>query len=118
MTHICRGIGAQETHMQEAIRLVQSGGQKIKAVGRFSDKVRNLEDMICMSVSDGELPAAEKKLILSFAKAIHVTQEQVNQILSESKDRLDLQRGEMRCDACKEEIPPGSKFCPFCGCQC
>ncbi|MBW1907994.1 MAG: zinc-ribbon domain-containing protein [Deltaproteobacteria bacterium] len=27
-------------------------------------------------------------------------------------------RGEMNCASCGKEIPPGSKFCPYCGSKC
>lgn len=115
---IRQGIGARESDLAKAIEVVDSGNHKPTPVGRFSDKVRNLEGMIYISVSDGRLPAAQKKVILSFAKEINVSQAQINEILSESKRRIKLQRGEMNCASCGKEIPPGSKFCPYCGSKC
>ncbi len=118
MENICRGIGARRDELDSAIKIVEAGNYKPTPVGRFSDKVRNLEDMIYISVSDEQLPASQKKVILSFAKEIKVSQAQVNEILSESKRRIKLQRGGMNCSSCGKEMPPGSKFCPYCGSKC
>lgn len=118
MENICRSIGASESELDSAVKIVEAGDHKPKPVGRFSDKVRNLEDMIYLSVSDEQLPASQKRIILSFAKKIKLEQAQINEILSESKQRIRLQKGEITCSACGKEIPPGSKFCPFCGSRC
>jgi uncharacterized tellurite resistance protein B-like protein len=118
MENICRGIGARQGELNSAIEIVEAGNHKPTPVGRFSDKVRNLEDMIYISISDEQLPASQKKVILSFAKEIKVSKAQINEILSESKRRIKLQRGEMNCSSCGKEIPPGSKFCPYCGSKC
>ncbi len=118
MESICRGMGARQEDLDSAIKTVEAGNHKPIPVGRFSDKVRNLEDMIFMSVADDQLPASQKKVILSFAKEIKVSQAQINEILSESKRRIKLQRGEMSCSSCGKEIPSDSKFCPYCGSKC
>ena len=115
MENICLTIGAKQDELDSAIKIVEDGNYRPIPVGRFSDKVRNLEDMVYLSVSDGRLPASQKKVILSFAKNIEVSQAQINEILTESKSRIKLQRGEMNCSSCKKAIPPGSKFCPYCG---
>ncbi len=118
MEYMCQGIGARHGDLDKAIKAVEAGNHKPTPVGRFSDKVRNLEDMIYISVSDGQLPASQKKIILSFGKEINVNQEQINGILDESKRRIKLQRGEMMCVSCGKKIPPTSKYCPFCGGRC
>jgi uncharacterized tellurite resistance protein B-like protein len=118
MEDICRRIGARQDELNSAIEVVETSNHKPTPVGRFSDKVRNLEDMIYISVSDEKLPASQKKVILSFAKEIKVSQAQINEILYESKKRIKLQRGEVSCSSCGKEIPPTSKFCPYCGSKC
>lgn len=118
LEEMCEGIGARRDDLEKAVKAVGQGHYKPTPVGRFSERVRNLEDMIYISVSDGQLPPIQKKIILSFAKKIKINQEQINEILSESKRRIKLQRGEMNCSSCGKEIPPGSKFCPYCGFKC
>ena len=73
------------------MKAVETGDYHATPVGRFSDKVRNLEDMILIALSDGRLPDSEKEQIRAFAKAINVNQDQINEMVSESKDRLRLQ---------------------------
>jgi len=118
LEEMCEGIGARRDDLESAVKAVGEGHYEPVPVGRFSDRVRNLEDMIYISVSDGKLPQLQKKLILSFAKKIGINQEQINEILTESKRRVRLGRAHMKCASCGKEIPPESKFCPFCGCQC
>lgn len=112
---ICEEIGASENDLDKAVRAVREGDHQIKPVGRFSDRVRNLEDMIFISISDGEISKSEKPEILSFAKAIKLTQEQLKEILSEARLRVKLATVSLKCPSCGNENPPGSKFCSRCG---
>ena len=108
-------IGAGEKELHEALNAVAQGGHKIRPVGRFSDKVRNLEDMIFVSLSDGNLDKKQKPEILSFAKSIKISQTQLTELLSWAKLRVKPQSGSPKCSSCGKEVPPESKFCPFCG---
>lgn len=108
-------IGATKSDLHKALTAVAQGRHKITPVGRFSDRVRNLEDMIFVSLSDRELSESEKPEVLSFAKSIKITQDQLTGILSESKLRIKLERALIRCASCGKEIPSESRFCPQCG---
>jgi Zn finger protein HypA/HybF involved in hydrogenase expression len=108
-------IGAEKNELGEAIQSVSEGNYQMAPVGRLSDKIRNLEDMIHVSLSDGELSESERSEILSFAKMIDVSQGQINQILGEAKGRIKSEEGRMACHSCQREIPVESKFCPYCG---
>ena len=108
-------IGAEKNELGEAIQSVSEGTHRMTPVGRLSDKIRNLEDMIHVSLSDGELSDSERSEILSFAKRIDVSQGQINQILGEAKGRMTSDEGRMACASCQKEIPVESKFCPYCG---
>ena len=112
---ICHDIGATEADLHKALNTVSQGNHKITPVGRFSDRVRNLEDMIWVSLSDGEFNKAEKPEVVAFAKSIKITQDQLTEILSESKRRLKTQGSSIKCPSCNKDIPPNSKFCPLCG---
>lgn len=108
-------IGASKDDLSKALNAVAQGNHQVTPVGRFSDKVRNLEDMIYLSISDGELSKSEKPEIISFAKATKISQNQLNEIFSESKLRTKLKKTPMICSSCGKNIPPESKFCPLCG---
>ena len=108
-------IDASKNDLNAALQAVAQGDYQIIPVGRFSEKVRNLEDMVFVSLVDGDLSKAEKPEILSFAKAIKINQNQLTQILSETKNRFKTNTSETRCPCCGKGIPPESKFCPLCG---
>ena len=108
-------IGATEDDLRKALASVAHGDHQITPVGRFSDRVRNLEDMIFVSLSDGALSKPEKPEIISFAKSIMITQDLLTKILSETKARVNSHKAFMICTSCNNEIQTGSKFCPLCG---
>ena len=108
-------IDASKNDLNAALQAVARGDYQIRPVGRLSEKVRNLEDMVFVSLADGDLSKAEKPEILSFAKAIKINQNQLTQILSETKNRLKTNTSETKCSSCGKGIPPESKFCPLCG---
>ena len=112
---IRQDIVATEPDFHKALNAVSQGHHKIKPVGRFSDRVRNLEDMIWVSLSDGEFHKAEKPEVLSFAKSIKITQDQLTEILTEAKRLVKSQGFSNKCPSCENEVPPNSKFCPICG---
>ena len=108
-------IDASKNDLNAALQAVARGDYQIRPAGRLSEKIRNLEDMVFVSLADGDLSKAEKPEILSFAKAIKINQNQLTQILSEAKNRLKTNTSETRCPTCGKGIPPESKFCPLCG---
>ena len=112
---IRKEIGVSKDDLSKALNAVAQGNHQITPVGRFSDKVRNLEDMIFLSISDGELSKSEKPEIVSFTKAIKISQNQLNEIFSESKLRTKLKKTPIICSSCSKNIPPESIFCPLCG---
>lgn len=112
---ICQEIGATEALLQKALNVVSAGSYKLFPVGRFSDKVRNLEDMILVSLKDGTFVESEKSEVLSFAHSIRIDRSKFDEIISESKIRVLLQKHPGTCDACGKKNPPDSKFCPYCG---
>ncbi len=107
--------GASEDDVQAAIRLVQAGDYNITPVGRYSDTIRNLEDMLLVSLIDGDLADEEKKAMLAFAKTIKLSQEQINTIVAETKKFVREMTVATRCNACGVTLPAGSKFCTECG---
>ncbi len=115
MESIRKEIGATESDLRNALTRVAQGNHRLFPVGRFSDKIRNLEDMIFVSLKDDEFDESEKSEVLFFAKSIQVSQDQLRGILSESRARVLLQKTSFRCDSCEKEIPIDSKFCPQCG---
>jgi hypothetical protein len=112
---ICQEIGATEAVLQKSLTVISGGGYTLFPVGRFSDKVRNLEDMILVSLKDGELVESEKSAVLSFARAIKIDPDKFDEMVSESRVRVLLQKTPATCDICDKKTPADSAFCPYCG---
>jgi uncharacterized tellurite resistance protein B-like protein len=118
MESICQRIEADQKDLEEAIRCVAENRFRLTPVGRFSDKVRNLEDMVFVAMKDGNLAKEEKALVLSFAKNLQITQEQFRTIVSETKLKIDLQRSSRVCGKCGQQMQAGARFCTECGTPC
>lgn len=108
-------IGAKKTAIRKADTLAQSDGFFPTAVGSFSTRIANLEDMIGISLADGVLDQSEKPAILSFAKKVGITNEQLQLILSEVRASLKAAGDTRACPSCSAKVPGGAKFCPECG---
>lgn len=108
-------IGASREELAEALRDVGQGEHETVPVGRFSDRVRNLEDLVLVSLCDGLFSGTEKPEVLSFARQVGVSQVQLNEILAEARKRLQPGTVGASCPACGRPLPPNSKFCPKCG---
>lgn len=108
-------IKARKKDLKDAEKLASKSDYQPTPVGRYSDKVRNIEDMLLVAMSDGELGDSEKSRLTRFAKQTGVTQEQIRMVVSEAKARLQAATATIACPACDREIPAASKFCPECG---
>ena len=112
---ICNEISAKKTDVEKARKVTKKADHQVTPVGRYSERIRNLEDMIFVALSDNDLSDPEKRVILSFARAIGVEQEQINTILSESITRFRIYNTTIICSGCSYEIPSDWKFCAECG---
>ena len=115
MGKILERLTVDEDTMEEAIKEVARGDYVIMPVGRFSDKIRNLEDMLFVALVDGELSPSEKKEMLGFVKKIGLTNAQVKTILNETKIKINLQMADRKCSQCGTTLTADAKFCTACG---
>ena len=89
LQQIVRDIGGGYFERRNAQELVGQPTFEIRPVGRLSERLRNLEDMVFAGYSNGMVDATEKKIIVEFATAIAVNQQQFSMIKSEAKRRRD-----------------------------
>ncbi len=108
-------LQVDENTMEEALKEVAGGRYIIMPVGRFSDKIRNLEDMLYVALVDGELSVPEKDEMLAFVKKIGLADEQVKTILTETKIKIELQMVALECSQCGTTLTANTKFCTNCG---
>jgi len=111
---VCKRLQVDKKALKEAARMVAGGGYGLMPVGRFSDKVMNLEDMLFVALVDGEFSEAEREEVQGFMDKIQVTEEQVQMILTETKMKLDIQMAVSECGQCGTTLPPGARACPAC----
>jgi hypothetical protein len=91
MEGVLREVGAGVRDLDQAAEFIHQGNRRVTPTGRLSDKVRNLEDMVLVALSDGELPDSEKKLILEFVQAIGLGKAHLTQIVAEARKRLGME---------------------------
>ena len=84
---IAREIGAGYFERRNALESAQAEGYELFMMKRFSDRIRNLEDMLFAAMCNGVVDADEKKFIVDFATRAAMNQQQFNTIKAEAKRR-------------------------------
>jgi hypothetical protein len=80
-------LGAREEHLRNAARIVKAASFEAVPVGRLSDQIRNLEDMVFVSLSDREIDPAERPIVQAFAKKLKLNQHQLAAVFNSAKGR-------------------------------
>ena len=117
MESIRLAIKAKKSELNKAIKLAGSDDFILVPPGRYSERIRNIEDMIFVALLDDELADKEKQVITDFAKKAGCVQEQINLILRETKSRIRDNQSEIPCPSCQDLVLANAKFCPSCGVQ-
>ena len=117
MESIRQAIKAKKSELNKAIKLAGSDDFILVPPGRYSERIRNIEDMIFVALLDDELADKEKQVITDFAKKAGCVQEQINLILRETKSRIRDNQSEIPCPSCQDLVLANAKFCPSCGVQ-
>ncbi len=112
---IQKRIGAKKSDLNKSSQKAENPDFKIKFVGHFSDKIKNLEDIIYVSLIDGELDEKEKSLFIEAISDLKISSEQIDIIINDVKNYLDTQNNFKVCANCNSNINPNAKFCPECG---
>lgn len=86
---ISRGIQAGYFERKQAMKAADAEELPVQLDCRWSDQIRNLEDMFFVALCDGSLESAEKKVIVSYARTLGISQKQLDQIRVESRDRYE-----------------------------
>jgi tellurite resistance protein len=88
LQEIAKGIGAGYLETRKALDKSMADGFEVKFPTRFSEKIRNFEDMLLVAFYDNKLEQTEKKIIVSYVKQIDIEQKQIDIIKEEIKQRL------------------------------
>ena len=89
---IAKEIGAGFFERKKAIQAYEESKATATLSGRWSDKVRNLEDMLFAAYCNGELAPDEKEIVVAQARVLGIEKEQLTVIKTEAKQRFDAFR--------------------------
>ncbi len=115
LEQIRQEIGAKKGEMTKAQRLAESSSYQLAKVGSFSAQIQNLEDMLFVCLTDGELAKPETELISTFCKLIGITEEQQALVLAETQRRISQDSSTIICPICGQQVAAQAKFCGNCG---
>ena len=85
---IARDIGAGYFERKQAKELAGQDEYELRQVSRWSDRIRNIEDMLFAASTNNAVDPGEKKLILDAAGSVGINKQQFEVIKSEAKERL------------------------------
>jgi uncharacterized tellurite resistance protein B-like protein len=85
---IAKDIGAGYLEKRDAIEMSAKDDFQIRFVGRCSDRIANIEDMLLAACGDAEFHVMEKKSIHTFGSKLHISDEQFSLIKDQLGDRL------------------------------
>ena len=88
LQEIAKGIGAGYLETRKALDLSGQKDFEVKLPRRLSEKIRNLEDMLLVALSDKKLHQMEKQIIVTYAKKVGIHQEQLDAVREDVKARL------------------------------
>jgi hypothetical protein len=108
-------IGAKKSTLEKARKQAESGAYAPIPNGTFAAQASNLADMLYVSVLDGTLSDAEKKLISEFSRRTKLTQEQILLLAQEAVLRAKETSLSITCHSCGATSNADLNFCPQCG---
>jgi uncharacterized tellurite resistance protein B-like protein len=90
---IATEIGAGYFERSKAIQKSQSEELPVALELRWSEQIRNLEDMLFVAYCDGTLEPTEKQAIITYANFINISQTQLSVIRADAKRRFAEYKG-------------------------
>ena len=87
LDEISRDIGAGYFEKKQAREIANNGNLPTELDVRWSDQIRNLEDILFAAYCNGVLGPAEKKMIVDDANLLGINQKQLSGIKNEAKRR-------------------------------
>ena len=108
-------INAKKSEIKAAKKFAEGTEFSLRLVSRFSDQVRNLEDMVLVCLVDGEMSDLEKKMISTYVKQTKITQDQFTSIYAACLSGSESLKGIQKCPNCQNQSSTYVKFCSVCG---
>ena len=99
-------IHARKQDLKEAEKLAATEGYRPEPVERYSERVRNMEDIVCVCLLRGVLNDAQRQAIIAYANAARLSQRQTDLILSQSYAQAMAYKRAVVCPHCHREVEP------------
>jgi uncharacterized tellurite resistance protein B-like protein len=90
---VAKGIDAGYFERSRAKEMMEKEGFAIRYPKRWSDRIRSMEDMLLVAISNEKLHKLEKKIMTDYAKNLDIDQKQMNLITKETKARAKEMKG-------------------------
>ena len=88
MEMVAEGIGVGYLETRKALDMSMEKDFATIYPKRWSDRIRNVEDMLLVAYADHKLSSIEKQVLGEFANKLGITQKQFNTIKEETKERF------------------------------
>ena len=93
--HIAKGIQAGYFETYKGKDESEKEDFSIKYPKRWSDRIRNVEEMLLVAFADEKLHSLEKKILMEYANHLGINQTQFKVIREETKKRLAELKGSL-----------------------
>lgn len=115
LEEIRKGIDAKKSLLSAARKAVEGGSHNFIRAGTFADQARNLEDMLFVALTDSDMDDNETALAREFCRFVGISEEQFDQMVTETSRRCDIASHEITCPSCSKSASAQARFCPSCG---
>ena len=88
METVAKGIGVGYLETRKALDLSMEKDFATVNPKRWSDRIRNVEDMLLVAYADHKLSSTEKQVLGEFANKLGISQKQFDMIKEETKGRF------------------------------
>ena len=88
MEAVAEGMGVGYLETRKALDKSMEKGFAVGYPKRWSDRIRNLEDMLLVAYADYKLSSVEKGVLGEFAHKLGISQKQFDLIKEETKERF------------------------------
>ena len=84
---ISRDIGAGYFERKDAVERARKPGYQVRPSGRWSQQIRNLEDMLFAAYCNDVMEQAEKEVVRQYAAQLGIDKKQFGLVIQEAKQR-------------------------------
>jgi len=88
MEAVAEGIGVGYLETRKGLDMSMEKDFAVSYPKRWSDRIRNVEDMLLVAYADQKLSSMEKQVLGEFANKLGISQKQFDVIKEETKERF------------------------------